>query len=183
MPPSVDPAPLVLDACGVLNLAAAMPLDTAGAELGRRLVVIGQAAAEVLYLDDEEDGAPVRTRVDLAALEIVELEPEDLPGYVALAVDLDDGEAATLAAAQARGWPVCTDDRKAIRIAAALRPAVPIVSTASILRSWADQRGLSDAEVGAVLRLVQTRASFGPPPADPEADWWRHCVAQFEEPI
>lgn len=176
MPPLADLPPLALDACGVLNVAAAMALSDACEQLGRRLVVVSQAAAEVLFLEDEEDGVPVRTRVQLDGLDVVELEAAELKTYVTLAQHLDDGEAATLAAAQARDWPVGTDDRKAARVAAGLEPRVAVLSTATILRSWAQQHGLGDREVGEVLRRVERRATFIPPGSDPDADWWRRCV-------
>lgn len=181
MSPPAEPSPLALDACGVLNLAAAIPLDTVSDELGRRLYVVSQAASEVLYLDDDEEGVPVRTRVELSGVVVVELEPAELPAYVALAIDLDDGEAATLAAAQVRGWPVCTDDRKAARVAAGMHPPVGVRSTATILRSWASRRQLSESEVGAVLRRVEVRANFTAPSTDPDVDSWQRCVGLADD--
>ncbi len=154
-----------------------MPLEDASDQLGRRLIVVSQAAAEVLFLEDEEDGVPVRTRVHLDGLHVVELEAAELATYVALAQGLDDGEAATLAAAQARGWPIGTDDRKAVRVAASLEPAVAVLSSATILRVWAQRRGLGERDVGGVLRRVERRATFVPPRSDPDFDWWRQCAS------
>src|SRR4051794_144387 len=97
---------LALDACGLLNLAAAMPLSDVATCLGRRLVCVREVAAESLYLEDEIGDQIERSSVDLSGVEVMDLEPEDLGAYVDLAVSLDDGEAATLAAAERRGWRV-----------------------------------------------------------------------------
>ena len=181
MPRPADREPLVLDACGVLNLAAAIPLTTAATQLSRRLVVAAPAAAEALFLEDEEDGIAVRTPVDLDGLEVVDLDEPDLATYVELAVQLDDGEAATLAFAQAQAWPVWTDDRKALRVAAAMSPPVEVISTAAIFREWADRRGLSDAEAGRALRRVEARATFAPRSTDTNFTWWSRCRQSSNE--
>ena len=176
MQPSSDRPPLLLDACGVLNLAAAMGLGEAEQQLGRRLAVIRQAADEVLYLEDVVEGAAVRTRVDVTALRVVELAPDELAEYVALTTELDDGEAATIAAARRRRWAVATDDRKAVRVAGASTPPVQVVTTAALLRRWSEDRNMPPEKVRKVLLAVETRATFTPPRRDPEAAWWRRVV-------
>lgn len=176
MSPPARTAPLALDACGVLNLAAIMPLAKASRAFGRPLLVTAEAAAEALYLHDEEDGWLVRTPVDLSGLIVVQLEPREIAGYVTLATVLDDGEASTLAAAQVRGWEVWSDDRKARRLATELDPPVRVVSTAAVLRSWAQRNDLADAVAGVSLRQVEVRAHFTPPVIDPDSSWWQRCV-------
>lgn len=173
-----EQSPLALDACGALNLAAVMPLRSAADQVGRPLVMVRQAAAEVLYLEDrDEEGEPSRTLVTVEGLLVVDLTQAELAAYVELAVELDDGEAATLAVAQARAWPVMTDDRKALRIARSLVPPVAVLTTASILRGWAARQRMDDTAVGEVLRRVEARATFSPSQRDPDRDWWHRCIA------
>ena len=57
MPQPADQPLLVLDACAVLDLAAAFTLPRAGVELGCDLVVVRQAAEEALLIEDVVDGA------------------------------------------------------------------------------------------------------------------------------
>jgi predicted nucleic acid-binding protein len=177
-PLPADDDPLALDACGLLNLAAAMPLTNAATGLGVRLVCVSQVADESLYLEQEVDGAIERRPVDLSGLEIVTLDAMEIGTYVVLAATLDDGEAATLAAAQKRHWPVMTDDRKAARIAGTLDPPVEIRSTPAILKHIAELTGMTDVNIGRMLQRVETGASFRPPSQDPDHEWWRaHTTA------
>ncbi|HVW79364.1 MAG TPA: hypothetical protein VHB69_00285 [Mycobacteriales bacterium] len=146
--------------------------------LGVRLMCAAQAAAEALFLHEETDDGPVPVPVELHDIEIVELAPHELADYISLAVSLDDGEAATLALARSRGWPVVTDDRKAIRIAGSLRPAVRILDTPALLKLLARALRLDDAAIANTLRMVEERASFVPSRSSPDAEWW----SQHREP-
>lgn len=169
---SVDDGTLALDACGLLNLAAAVPLFEAATALEVRLICVREVAAESLYLEDEVDGQIEHSLVDMQGVEVVDLTDEEIAEYVALAVMLDDGEAATLAAAGRRGWPVMTDDRKAIRIAQARTPAVEIVSTGCVLRKLSNHLNMTSAQIRAMLARVAARASFVPRSGDSVAAWW-----------
>jgi hypothetical protein len=169
--------PVALDACVLLNLVASgQPLDEFAAAADVRFVVVPQAEREVEWLDPEDPEDP-REAIDLepsvqrGELQRVALADAELPRFVALARELDDGEAATLAVAEARGFAVATDDRKARRILTTLDPQPPVTSTAAIVRAWARERG--DAEVRECLRLIQRRASFLPPRNDPDGGWWK----------
>jgi predicted nucleic acid-binding protein len=62
---------------------------------------------------------------------------------------LDDGEASVLAVAASRGWPCLIDERKATRLAAALRPPVVTLSTVALLRRAAPT--LTEVELIACL--------------------------------
>ena len=167
-----DEPPLALDACGLLNLAAAMPLEDVAAAVGLRLICVRQVADEALYLEHEVDGAIERRPVNLGGLDILVLESEELAQYVSLAATLDDGEAATLAAAQRRGWSVVTDDRKASRVARQLDPPVTIRTSASMLRLIAGRGRLAVPDIRDLLRRVEVGANFRPPPSDPDFVWW-----------
>lgn len=172
---------VALDACVLLNLVASgRPLaEFAAAAAVRFVVVVPQAEREVEWLDPEDPEDP-REAIDLepsvqrGELHRVSLGDQELPRFVALARELDDGEAATLTCAEARGFGVATDDRKARRILSTLDPQPPVTSTAAIVRAWANDR--RDAEVRECLRLIQRRASFLPPRNDPDGGWWRAAL-------
>lgn len=172
--------PVALDACVLLNLVASgRPIAEFAAAADVRFVVVRQAEREVGWLDPEDPEDP-REAIDLepsvqrGEVQRVVLADVELPRFVALARALDDGEAATLAIAEARGFAVATDDRKARRILTTLDPQPAVTSTAAIVRAWASNRG--DAEVRECLRLIQRRASFLPPKNDPDGDWWRAAL-------
>ena len=141
-------------------------------------MVVRQAADEALFIDDLVDGTPTTVPVDVSPLRVVDLVAEELARYVALAADLDDGEAATLAAAQERGWPVMTDDRKALRVATEMSPAVATVTTPSVLRGWSASRPRADEDVAAVLGQVERMATYTPRRNSDDGAWWHGALGR-----
>jgi predicted nucleic acid-binding protein len=93
---------------------------------------------------------------------------EDL--YVAYALELDDGEAMSLAVAESRGLPLATDERKARRVVRDNCPQLPLISTAEVIHEWAQSREAS--EIVAAVRSIHYRARFQPSDPDPLAPWW-----------
>jgi predicted nucleic acid-binding protein len=166
---------LGLDACGVLNLAAVMPLDTIGEGLPYEFVMVDQVAEEVLFLHDLVGDDLVKTPVDSSGVTRVSLAPDELAAYVDLASQLDDGEAATLAAAQSRGWIVLTDDRKATRVAGEMAPPVAVMSTARFIREWAATQVVDPETLSACLQAIEQRANFTPRRQDPDYEWWQRA--------
>ncbi len=178
MPPA-DRGGLLLDACGLLNLAGA-GVDTAAVQdaLGRALLVVEQVVEEALWVHDVVDGETVRLPVDLgshafAALARTSVSEDEVALYVALARDLDDGEAATLAVARTRKWAVMTDDRKARRIAGDL--GLEVVGTAEVLRVVSGHLRSSPRDVRKLLLRVERRSRFRPRHDDPAAEWWERA--------
>jgi hypothetical protein len=115
--------------------------------------------------------------VDGGLLEVLELRSEEEHvTYVALAVDLDDGEAMTAALAVHRGGEVATDDRKALRVLEGWSPPVAVRRTSEIVRAWAAAEDLTAARVSEVLRRIERIASITPPRDDPEREWWRRMM-------
>jgi predicted nucleic acid-binding protein len=170
-----EPEPLLLDACVAINLlASGISLDEFAASLDVRFVVTEPASREAMYLPTDDGQG--RDRIDLSALastdtiEIVDLHPLELEHYVAFAVQVDDGEAATLAVAVHRGFRVATDDRKARRVASEQVPLVGLISTPEILRSCAD--GEYGERLPEAIRRVEHRASFRPRRDDANFAWW-----------
>ena len=76
-----DEAPIVLDACVCLNLAAALDGDLAGL-LGWIPYVVPQVVAEALFLHDRVDGQLVAAPVSLQGLAVTSLTEEETTKYV-----------------------------------------------------------------------------------------------------
>ena len=81
-----------------------------------------------------------------------------------------DGEAMCLALAESRGWPVATDDRKAIRVAQ--QAGLTVVSCPELVKAWADATRPDPATLVQVLTDIQTLAQFRPNSTMPESAWW-----------
>ena len=158
---------LLLDSCVMINLAGS---GVSLGELARSNQVAFRmarvAAQEVLYVGSSGDDAALE-EIDLAdfvgrdEIGLVDFDDEERMAFIEFARYLDDGEAATLALAVSRGWPVATADRKAQRLAATLQPPVRLLTTSTLLRTWAE---LSDSpeRVGEAVRNIERRASYTP---------------------
>ena len=175
---------IVHDACTLINLFATGCIEDVLAALQARHLVCSAVHKESLYLRSEDPTAkPEAVSLDALVsanqLEIVTVSTaleEQL--YVDYATVLDDGEAMSLAIAIAGGFCLATDDRKGRRVflEAAGDPS-RLLSTAGILREWADRRHVTPNRLRDVLRSVTTRAKFMPPIADPDHAWWRDRAA------
>src|SRR5947209_1868569 len=118
--------PLLLDACGLINISATLRTDDIAAFFGGLLVVEDVA--------DEAPGAITATPV----IQVLSLEDDEAASFVRLAAveGMDAGEAATFAVAASRNLDVLTDDRRAIRAALEQVPRVRIHRTATIVRAF-----------------------------------------------
>lgn len=145
-------------------------------------LVCSAVSGESLYLRPLEPGGKLEVvdltpLFDAGALTATTLNgetEEDL--YVNYALELDDGEAMSLAIAQARDLGLATDERKARRVLRENAPHIPVISTAEIMHAWAQVR--DQAEVVATLRLIHSRARFRPPDSDPLVVWWNQMLEQ-----
>lgn len=165
--------PLLLDACGCINLAAAFPLESIAANLDRPVYIVEQAASETLFLHQQIDGERVRVRVGIEAIPTIRLDGDpELELYVRLATQLGDGEAASLAISHFRELELLTDDRTACKVAGREAPNARIRGTAETLRALTTSMALPNDEVARALRRVESQASFRPPHDDPELSWW-----------
>lgn len=165
--------PLLLDACGCINLAAAFPLESISANLGRPIHIVEQAASETLFLHQQIDGERVKIQIDVGAIPALRLDGDlELELYVRLAKRLGDGEAASLAISHYRRLELVTDDRAARKVAGQHAPNARIRGTAEILKALTTSMALADDEVARALRRVESHASFRPPRDDPELSWW-----------
>jgi predicted nucleic acid-binding protein len=168
--------PAVIDTCVLINLLATDRVGEIVDAISPSRLICPGVSSESLYLRSAEpDGQ--QEAVDLAPLfgENVftgcamegDLEEELYVGY---SLELDDGEAMSLAIAHSRNIALATDDRKARRLAAENAPGIPLLSTPQIIRAWAE--GRDHAQVASVIRAINTRARFSPSADDPLAQWW-----------
>ena len=169
---------LLLDACVMINLAASgIPLRDLAGRNKVAFAMVRVAAREALYIRaindrDSREVIDVADHAHRGEVTLVDLRHDELPTFVDLARQLDDGEAASIAAAIHRRLPLATDDRKARRLARASTPAVELVTTSGLLRGWASDQDEPAARVSDALRSVEIRASFVPGRNDPHRGWW-----------
>lgn len=135
---------------------------------------------ELLYIrkpDDEDPSKMVESLIDLTVivneglLHSCDLQNRiEMDLFVELATTLDDGEAMSLAIAKVRGWEMASDDRKARRVAGQL--GVSVLTTAELVKVWAENTSATDADISKVLLNIQTFARFIPHKTMPLHQWW-----------
>ena len=167
----------ILDTCLLLNCLAAGKVHQIIKASRFRWFVPQAVREEAIYIQiRDERGGLVPSLVDLAPLFETELlhlcAPlnEELPLYVELARELDDGEAMALAIARGRALWLGTDDRKASRIARRL--GVAVISTPEVVYRWAQTEQASVAEIEVVLHHIEECACFTPRADSPLYEWW-----------
>jgi predicted nucleic acid-binding protein len=173
--------PAVLDTCVLINLLATGRMAEMLQVVAPSCLVCSAVSRESLYLrsaDPEEKPEPVNlsTFFESGTLQSCDVEAsaeEEL--YVAYALELDDGEAMSLAIAQSRDFALATDERKARRVISEDASGLVLISTAEIVHAWSANADRSD--VVAAARSIEVRARFRPAPADPLLDWWRGLVS------
>lgn len=80
----------------------------------------------------------------------------------------------TSAVAIARGWPVVTDDRKAIRV---MGGRVAIRSSLAVVKTWVDRTALPANALRTVLLDLQQRGNYVPGRNHPLKDWWDQALS------
>jgi hypothetical protein len=178
---------VAIDACCLLNLIAAgniLPKIDEGEPVligfPHELHVPDIVEGEALYVYQPDEDEPetlvkrnldIRGMIDACVLQGCTLQSGDESElFVRLAVRLDDGEAACLAIAKSRSWTLATDDRVARRLSSEL--AVATLSTAELVKTWAEESKASDEECRVSLTNIQRFARFIPRVESPESKWW-----------
>jgi len=171
----------------LLNLYASGSFEQILRESGFQFAVAEYVIrTESLYVLKGGTGPDARDRVavDLepivtaGLLGIVEITGEaEATSFLALATQLDDGEARTIAIASHRNWRVATDDRKAQKVAAASTPKVQALGTLEIIKAWAEKVNLSSGQLKSILINIRERGSFAPGKQDSLLAWWRANTA------
>ena len=179
---------ILLDASCLLNLYATGHLrDIAIALPDQYWVADSVAAREALFVwrRSRTDGKEVQEPVvptsfsEEGLIQLMRLKkPVEEATFVALAAELDDGEAVTGALAFHGGCAVATDDRKARRVSGQLSPPVELVSTLEILKWWAEGSRIYGDELSAALAEMQSSASYIPGARHPLYEWWLSVVGR-----
>jgi predicted nucleic acid-binding protein len=167
----------IIDCCSLLNLYTGWGSLNQLGELNRTWHICEAVLNEVEYTREYgADGKPTLVRLNLSANML--LHPtsingdEEMATYIDFASELDDGEAQALAIAQHRGFVLLTDDNKAIKIARRPEVDVKIVTTADMLRAWAQQSAHNEAALPTVIRRITTLARFSPKASSLDHAWW-----------
>lgn len=169
-----------LDACALINLYGSGQLT----DLARRqpFLVVPTVVAEAgwVYTREGQERGP-RRAIDLSLLltegliEVVEPPPQAVRRFLQLVTLLDDGEAMTIACAEARPEAVVvTDDEAAVRYLQTL-PAPGVVTSLTLLRDHLESLPLQDRRD--TLLNVRICARYIPGPRHPEFAWWSETLS------
>ena len=170
----------VIDCCSLLNLFTGWGGLAELRSLQRTWHICEAAISESEYTREfTVHGDVVNVPLNMAALIssglLHSVRPEtqaELNDYVEFAIEIDDGEAQSLAIAKHRGFTLLTDDRKALQIAQRAEINVPTISTVVVLREWAQLDPQNEARLRAVVERISVLAKFGPRVGSIEHDWW-----------
>lgn len=168
----------LLDACAVINLYATQFMQEIVGSIDGRVGVVDIVARESLYVlsaaearePGERELIDLELAIDEGLLEIHSAENDsEFAMFIDYTVDLDDGEAMTLALARNRNGIVVTDDRKAIRLASSV---VEVRSSLDVIKAWIDTEAIASSTQREVLVALQERASYVPGKSHSLRAWW-----------
>lgn len=172
---------ILLDTCALINLLASSEIESILSASASEIMICAAVEKESLYLrsDDPNDTSLAPIQIDgfmrAGVFSICDIDggaEETL--YVDYASQLDDGEAMSLAIANARDYRLATDDRKARRIyLESVRAKNRLISTSDLIRRWAERKAVSAIRLKSVLLSIQRRANFVPTRSDANFAWWR----------
>ena len=170
---------VVLDTSVMLNVLGSGQAEIILAALRGRRIVVTVTSREVIRhpLEAQSSGDPMAPLITAGLVERIPLPAPALVRFVELTGatppdDLDDGEAAALAAGEALGLPVAIDERKGRRVAASRLPTVTLLSSGAIFADAAVGTALGPKLVDAVFSaLVHARMRILP-----EHEQWIHTL-------
>lgn len=179
-----------LDACALINLFASGKFEEVARTLGLEFRVVpfvfNGEALEVHTRTEQGERGPrepmnLEPLIQAGAL-TVDAEPSSdeeaaFLAYAALPA-MDDGEAMTIAIAEARGGGVVTDDLPAWRTLEQHAPNAPRTTTLALIRRWAETTGADRMAVRDVLLEIELRGRYRPSAKWPESEyaWWRSMI-------
>lgn len=175
---------VILDACVLINLLASGEFDGITDSANREFALCSKVREESMFLRPDDAGTLVLEpialdeHVDSGRLRILFIEgDEEETLYVNYAANLDDGEAMSMALAESRGFVLATDDRKARRLFAdVLGASSHLLSTAELLRDWADTHSVPPERVKSALHRIMNRARYTPNQNDSNFLWWLNAA-------
>jgi predicted nucleic acid-binding protein len=167
---------LVADTSAIINLNATGCARTI-ISTSRNPIVVSDVVAGELAIGckrDRRDLEELRALVREGLIEIVSLGPDDLQIFEKLVIGpahltLDDGEAATIAYAQARTGIAVIDERKATRMCREGFPGLKVLSTVDLLSRPEIEAELGRVAVGDAIYKALRDGRMSVPPH--HVDW------------
>lgn len=171
----------ILDCCSLLNLYAGWGSLAGLRQLDYTWYICEAVLNESEYTREfDQDQRPVAVPLDMRTLiderQIASVRPETEPeinDYVDFAQDIDDGEAQALAIAKHRHFILLTDDNKATRIARRPDVDVTTITTAHVLKEWAERAEIERDALRDIVQRIQVLARFTPRRDSPDFAWWQ----------
>jgi hypothetical protein len=170
---------ILLDACVLLNLCATDRLPDIGGCISGGFSVCPAVRQEALFLRDPTDSVhPLKPLIldplyDAGVIQTLPLGTAEEGLFVNIAVDLDEGEAMSMAIAISRNLDLATDDRKALRLFAQFGGNPDrLWTTPRVIHRWVEAQGIPPEELARVVRAVRDRARYLPPADHPLRAWW-----------
>jgi hypothetical protein len=180
---------IILDACCVINLFASgkMPsiLETIPDKFAIAHYIIEK---EALAIYGGPDGDVMQTKkvIDLSPFVGSSLLTLASPSYEDEYMDfvnftryLDDGEAITGAIAKYRSWGIGIDEKRGISFFRREIPQLPLLSTAELIKYWADSANPSGSLLSDVIQNIRSRARYSPGKGHPLYQWWEDSKSSF----
>ena len=171
----------MIDACCLIDLLASGEAEAILRAAGYAWHLPIAVPSEVRYVRQDDPVQPghfLSIPADLTPLLASGLltlgqpdDPQEQARFVHYAtIFRSDGEAMCLALAEARGWTVATDERKATRVAG--QGGLTVISCPALVKAWAVATRPDRARLVQVWTDIQTLAQFRPNLMMPEAAWW-----------
>jgi predicted nucleic acid-binding protein len=174
---------LIQDACVLINLLASGRFEDLANGCGFRFAISAGVAQEALFLRNPDSVGREKINleriVECGILEILTLESEaEKLRYIEIALDLDDGEAESVAIAECRHFALATDDKKARKVIQRRGMKIELWSTCALLQHWQSKCLVSDADMGRALANISSRAKYRPKFGHPDFEWWAKLLSK-----
>jgi predicted nucleic acid-binding protein len=174
---------VIQDACVLINLLASGRFDDIANGCGFRFAIASIVAQEALFLRNANSGKPeqidLQPIIERDILEVLTVESEvEKLRYIDMTLDLDDGEAESIAIAETRSFALATDDKKARNIIQRRGLKIELWSTCGLLRYWQSKCSISDNDLGRVLINISSRAKYHPKFGHLDFEWWTKLLKQ-----
>ncbi len=174
---------VIQDACVLINLLASGRFEDIASGCGLGFAIASVVSQESIYLHNVDSGEreliDLKPLIEKGLLETLTAESEsEKLRYIELALNLDDGEAESVAIAEARNFALATDDRKARNLIKRKGLKIGLWSTCSLLQLWQGKCSISDCDLKIVLTNIFKRGRYRPKVGHPDFDWWTNLSSK-----
>jgi predicted nucleic acid-binding protein len=174
---------VIQDACVLINLLASGRFDDIAGGCGLNIAIAATVAKETMYLHNsapnEREKINLTPLFENGMLQILAAESENEKlRYIELALNLDDGEAESVAIAEARKFALATDDKKARNLIQKEGLKIELWSTCALLQHWQNKCSIPNDEMKSILTNIFSRARYRPKSGHPNFDWWTNILSK-----